>query len=551
MKKNIYSFIKYQIFILMLFVIPFMSGFANPKTTSFTTADKGDIIEGNVEYPSGIGSAITNIYYLKTINNTRLFCLSPGIMYYSNVVYNNPELISGTGIVCGLMDDENLTKEKYDWENLSDTDYVNFQKSLWNYNGYTGTCKTEVEYDKAYYAGTPAEGRLNVSNESNSFTKKGNYYVSSEIKVDKANLLNGNQYDLEIQSNSTQAFAVTDLDNIEGSKLTNVGFNSSDSFFVVVPIDSVNGSLNINVQLSGEYVESETFYNKPVLYKYTTTDTTNPENQVVGIIENHNYSKKNTSTIQRTFTLNYTVPTSTLTIIKTDIKTENPIAGVKFVLLDKDGNRAKKIDGTEVGELETNTEGKIIIDNLSYGNYDIQEVSVPAGYILNSEKLPIVIDSSTEEIVVTNVPIDITKISKVDSVTGNVLAGAQLKLLDVNGREVSSFTSTEEVYETYLSPGTYTLTEESTVDGYDLLKETLQFQVTEEGNIKLVEKVDGYELKDGIIYVYNTPTPEKVVEVPDTGSNMRLYFIIGGVLLTLGSAITIIVYRRKKIVDQI
>ncbi|MGX7245646.1 MSCRAMM family protein [Enterococcus quebecensis] len=63
-------------------------------------------------------------------------------------------------------------------------------------------------------------------------------------------------------------------------------------------------------------------------------------------------------------------------LIKIDSMTKRSLAGAKF--------RLEKSDGTVVyNDLTTNTEGKIVVENLPVGNYQFVEIAAPTGYILD------------------------------------------------------------------------------------------------------------------------------------------------------------------------
>lgn len=131
-----------------------------------------------------------------------------------------------------------------------------------------------------------------------------------------------------------------------------------------------------------------------------------------------------------------------------------------------------------------------------------------------------------------NTPKDkpVVVISKVDSTTGEELAGAHLELKDEKGNLIEAWVSTNESHVIEgLAPGKYTLTEVIAPDGYELSKETVTFVVKEDGTV------------DGKVIMYNTP---ETIEVPSTGTFKTITTsLIGLLIIGLGS---VIVYRNYK-----
>ena len=70
-------------------------------------------------------------------------------------------------------------------------------------------------------------------------------------------------------------------------------------------------------------------------------------------------------------------------IVKIDQETKQPLSGDVLVV--------KKADGTEVARFTTTTNPYVLTD-LPNGTYTVEEVSAPAGYVLNTEKITFTID---------------------------------------------------------------------------------------------------------------------------------------------------------------
>ena len=114
--------------------------------------------------------------------------------------------------------------------------------------------------------------------------------------------------------------------------------------------------------------------------------------------------------------------TGSIEILKVDADTKQPLSGVVYRLFDTEGN--KIADGT------TDTNGKLIFDNLKPGSYSYQEISTVDGYHLDDTKYDFSLTSENLTIKVTreNKPVKgCLTVRKVD-VTGSPLAGAELLL---------------------------------------------------------------------------------------------------------------------------
>ena len=100
------------------------------------------------------------------------------------------------------------------------------------------------------------------------------------------------------------------------------------------------------------------------------------------------------------------------------------------------------------------------------------------------------------------------KISKVDAGTGKEISGAEMQLVNSKGTEVESWTSTDKVHEITVVPGTYTIHEEASPKGYEVVKTDIIFTVDADGKVTLDEAVTTgvSEIKDGVIIVKDEPT---------------------------------------------
>ena len=221
-------------------------------------------------------------------------------------------------------------------------------------------------------------------------------------------------------------------------------------------------------------------------------------------------------------------------INKVDATTGNNIAGATLVVKDANGN---------VIETFTSTVNGYEINGLTNGTYTVTETQAPAGYKLNSEPVTFTIsdDNPTVDVTVENQPeSSVVTIAKVDSVTGKMIAGAEILVTNEAGEEVARFTSTTSAYTLKdLEYGTYTIEEVSAPDGYFLTEETQTFVVdanhlTAQITIKNVPKTCDNGGKDD---------DECSVDVPNTGSSSTLFYLLGIVIVSSG---VLYVYKNNE-----
>ena len=198
----------------------------------------------------------------------------------------------------------------------------------------------------------------------------------------------------------------------------------------------------------------------------------------------------------------------TYTVIsKQDIATSKELPGATLVLKDSKENTV---------DTWVSTNESHIIKNLKAGTYTLTETIAPNGYELSSETIKFTIDkdgNTTDEsgktiskIVMYNkkiVELDV-KISKQDITTSKELPGATLVVKDSNGNIIDTWVSTNEVhYIKALKPGSYTLTETISPEGYKLSTETIRFTIDENGSL-----LDSKGEKISKVVMYNSPNDD-------------------------------------------
>ena len=257
---------------------------------------------------------------------------------------------------------------------------------------------------------------------------------------------------------------------------------------------------------------------------------------------------------------NAKIPTYKLKIVKQQEKSDKKLQGAKYKLTEKDTN--------ETQIYETNENGEITLENLHQyiegktaitGEYVLQEVSAPSGYMLNSEEikfkaskneedkitlsiqqkeaLQTLVSTSTDEsdantaiITLKNKPL--FKLVKKDSETGEVLANAKFEIyeLDADGKELDHakdangnyvaentnyIVTTDESGEITLPlrPGKYKAIEVGFPENYQE-KETIEYFEVEDTNKEETKDDGDNEDEEVPTYEYDENyTLDEVVEV--------------------------------------
>lgn len=257
---------------------------------------------------------------------------------------------------------------------------------------------------------------------------------------------------------------------------------------------------------------------------------------------------------------NAKIPTYKLKIVKQQEKSDKKLQGAKYKLTEKDTN--------ETQIYETNENGEITLENLHQyiegktaitGEYVLQEVSAPSGYMLNSEEikfkaskneedkitlsiqqkeaLQTLVSATTDEsdantaiITLKNKPL--FKLVKKDSETGEVLANAKFEIyeLDADGKELDHakdangnyvaentnyIVTTDESGEITLPlrPGKYKAIEVGFPENYQE-KETIEYFEVEDTNKEETKDDGDNEDEEVPTYEYDENyTLDEVVEV--------------------------------------
>lgn len=160
-----------------------------------------------------------------------------------------------------------------------------------------------------------------------------------------------------------------------------------------------------------------------------------------------------------------------LEIVKIDSVTKEPVANCTFDI--------RSIDGTYHEALTTDGTGRIFLENMTPGSYEVKETAVPKGYNLNPEKQTVELTTGgTFTLTFENVPKTDFTLFKHDS-NNHPIAGVTFEISKKGGQSLGHFTTDGQGKLTVpnLEPGIYVAVETDCPDDYILDKTPHEFQV--------------------------------------------------------------------------
>ncbi|UBK49402.1 Cys-Gln thioester bond-forming surface protein [Clostridium perfringens] len=246
-------------------------------------------------------------------------------------------------------------------------------------------------------------------------TENGDYLVSEPIKIKSDYSFSNARVSVKSTSDPSLKDSIKIMD-MNGSE-RNL-FNSNESFKVYIPRNAKTGELNISIKAMVE-IPSTVAYKTPQAGK---------QDMAVVPLETTPQSKDN-------ITVRWTGLTGNLKVIKTGDNGEL-LTGAKFQL--------KDMNGTVVGE-KVSENGELTFTDIMDGEYILEEVESPKGF-LKAEPIKVTVKASeTTEINVVNEQIKgRVEITKIDEETGEPLEGAEFEMVKADTNEVVENMTTKE-----------------------------------------------------------------------------------------------------------
>ena len=302
---------------------------------------------------------------------------------------------------------------------------------------------------------------LNASNTNMKLTSDGRYFISDEITVSSNN--NNAEFTIGGSANVN-----TEIVDANGNKVNKV--KNGSKVYARIPASTIQAgqSVTVSVAVNGQATKQTAYVYTPSSSKYQkiVPSITYPETESAQATIKVKAAKEKIQTKVK--------------ISKQDITTKQELPGAKLVI--KDAN------GKEVASwVSTNTPK--YIKGLEAGNYTLCETQAPDGYELYTEciKFTVKADGTVSTVIMYNAPKSKetkVQISKKDITSKEEIAGAKLRITDLNGKEIISWvsTTTPKLIKN-LKPGKYYLEETQAPDGYILSTEKKEFEVKEDGTV--------------------------------------------------------------------
>ncbi|PFL66625.1 collagen-binding protein [Bacillus cereus] len=282
------------------------------------------------------------------------------------------------------------------------------------------------------------------------------------------------------------AVELSKVDDIDGTTLEGAVFNIVDMNGTVIHKDLVTngkGKIEINDLRPGDYQFIETKAPKHYVLDETPINFTIEKGQ-----------KKTIS-----LTAKNSLKQGSIELIKVDdLNDQTKLADAMFNLLDQNGKVLKT-------DLKTNSEGKIIVENLRPGTYQFVETTAPKHYDLDKKPIVVTVEKTQKDIATVTMKNSLTKggveLNKVDDVDGTTLEGAVFNIVDMNGtviREKLATNSQGKISVSDLRPGDYQFVETKAPKHYDLNKEPIPFTI-EKGQVEPISVTAKNSLTKGTV----------------------------------------------------
>ena len=405
-----------------------------------------------------------------TSDGTLAYCTDFQKLYPMGVKMTNPTKVDN-GLAYIIANGYKGTKADYGNDSKMKQYYIT-QLAIYTYLGQANPKNNNDVHNavwdlvnKAKAANNESNTKLNVSlNASNTnmkLTSDGRYFISDEITVSSNN--NNAEFTIGGSANVN-----TEIVDANGNKVNKV--KNGSKVYARIPASTIQAgqSVTISVAVNGQATKQTAYVYTPSSSKYQkiVPSITYPETESAQATIKVKAAKEKIQTKVK--------------ISKQDITTKQELPGATLVI--KDAN------GKEVASwVSTNTPK--YIKGLEAGNYTLCETQAPDGYELYTEciKFTVKADGTVSTVIMYNAPKSKetkVQISKKDITSKEEIAGAKLRITDLNGKEIISWvsTTTPKLIKN-LKPGKYYLEETQAPDGYILSTEKKEFEVKEDGTV--------------------------------------------------------------------
>ena len=405
-----------------------------------------------------------------TSDGTLAYCTNFQKLYPMGVTMSNPTKVDN-GLAYIIANGYKGTKGDYGNDSKMKQYYIT-QLAIYTYLGQANP-KNNNDVHKAVWdlvnraknakneSNTKLNVSLNASNTNMKLTSDGKYFISDAITVSSSN--NNAEFKIGGSANVN-----TEIVDANGNKVNKV--KNGSKVYARIPASTIQAgqSVTVSVAVNGQATKQTAYVYTPSSSKYQTIvpGVTYPENESAQATIKVTAAKEKIQTQVK--------------ISKQDITTKQELPGAKLVI--------KDASGKEVASwVSTNTPK--YIKGLEAGNYTLCETQAPDGYVLSTECINFTVkaDGTVSTVIMYNAPKSKetqVKISKQDITSKEEIAGAKLRITDLNGKEIISWVSsnTPKLIKN-LKPGKYYLEETQAPDGYILSTEKKEFEVKEDGTV--------------------------------------------------------------------
>ncbi|XZI52870.1 SpaA isopeptide-forming pilin-related protein (plasmid) [Clostridium perfringens] len=239
-------------------------------------------------------------------------------------------------------------------------------------------------------------------------TQEGDYFVSEPIKIKSDYSFNNAKVKIKDTSNPAleKDIIVKDMDgNVKTS-----GYKANESFRVYIPIDAETGNLKVSVSAKVD-IPALLTYNSPVS----------------GVQDMAQVPVGTTPMGKDGIEVSWTGINGAIELIKKG-DDGSLLTGAKFVLKDKGGNQVAEA---------ISENGKEVFNDVKPGEYTIEEVEAPLGYLITNPVNVTVKPNkvTTAEMVDTQIKGRV-EITKIDEETGEPISGAEFEMVKADNNEV-------------------------------------------------------------------------------------------------------------------